>query len=401
LRRLPRLKELGKGLDEFLLDYQGYRSLILVGHSQGGLVIQSYLTGKLEAAEGKGLANVSNVILFATPNFGSAIFSGIRRLFYGIVTNPQESTLQVLNADTGDICRRVERDIFRAAEITSVTCPIPFKAFWGEQDNVVREASARGCFDEGAPLPGDHFSIVRPSALLGRDDRRYRALRNGILEPPGHPAFFELDKFEVQLGVSPGDPKEMVTINGKEHSASDNRANRRMTLRFSKSNRCCSLFNVNYRSSAGVVRSLGFTEPNLAREDEKVGNESPEASVFNYSFRPDPEGLYFSVLEIYNGFGRGNRNWHHHLQQNLRCASFTLSLDLSGYIKARYVFSKTPRLSYLPGHVEDESLCGARESFQCEKPITEGPDTWVWEVRNLRSGVVDVSWDFEDSPLLS
>ena len=41
------------------------------------------------------------------------------------------------------------------------TCPIPFRVFWGLQDDVVPRVSARGSFIEASPLPGGHSEIIQ------------------------------------------------------------------------------------------------------------------------------------------------------------------------------------------------------------------------------------------------
>jgi pimeloyl-ACP methyl ester carboxylesterase len=71
-QRIPRLQELGDGLRTFLDNrFKGWQDWILVGYSQGGLVIQSYLQRRIGVHCGTDLAKIRAVILFATPNLGS------------------------------------------------------------------------------------------------------------------------------------------------------------------------------------------------------------------------------------------------------------------------------------------------------------------------------------------
>ncbi|MET7528434.1 esterase/lipase family protein [Streptomyces goshikiensis] len=71
-RRIPTLRVVADMLKE-LLDSQtsGHRRLALVGHSQGGLVIQYCLARMLGEGRGKDLARIRRVVLFACPNSGT------------------------------------------------------------------------------------------------------------------------------------------------------------------------------------------------------------------------------------------------------------------------------------------------------------------------------------------
>ena len=50
MKRIPRIEAISRGLAQFLENsrFSGYDDVTLVGHSQGGQVIQSYLAGKLK-----------------------------------------------------------------------------------------------------------------------------------------------------------------------------------------------------------------------------------------------------------------------------------------------------------------------------------------------------------------
>jgi pimeloyl-ACP methyl ester carboxylesterase len=76
LKRIPRLEEVSLGLAKFLeaSRFDAYRDITLVGHSLGGLVVQSYLAERLKAGKGEDLARIRQVILLAAPNLGSTRF---------------------------------------------------------------------------------------------------------------------------------------------------------------------------------------------------------------------------------------------------------------------------------------------------------------------------------------
>jgi hypothetical protein len=142
---------------------EGLNRLVLVGHSQGGLVIQRFLARMLSEGRGLELARIRRVILLATPNTGSELWLSARRaLVWG---NPQEAELRPYNEMVADTARIVQRDIVHASAVpTARSCRIPFSVYAGEQDKVVTRAAAQGTFPDAAVLPGDHFTIVKPDS---------------------------------------------------------------------------------------------------------------------------------------------------------------------------------------------------------------------------------------------
>src|SRR5262249_49068818 len=81
LKRIPRLREIGSGLGNFLSlsRFSQYKECVLIGHSLGGLVIQSYISESITEREGTDLERITSVVLFATPNRGSETLAGPRR----------------------------------------------------------------------------------------------------------------------------------------------------------------------------------------------------------------------------------------------------------------------------------------------------------------------------------
>ena len=82
LGRIPRLQEIGRSLAGEIDSprYRG-RRVTLVGHSQGGLVIQSYIAALLTSGQGAQLRGVEQAIFFATPCEGSTTAMSFRLLF--------------------------------------------------------------------------------------------------------------------------------------------------------------------------------------------------------------------------------------------------------------------------------------------------------------------------------
>ncbi|MFD4134927.1 alpha/beta fold hydrolase [Streptomyces goshikiensis] len=183
-RRIPTLRVVADMLKEFLdSQTEGHRRLALVGHSQGGLVIQYCLARMLGEGRGKDLARIRRVVFFACPNSGTQWGAAFRRgLLKG---NPQERDLRPLNEEITEARRVVMRDIVRATEVTERTCPIPFAVFAGQTDNIVPPASAQDVFPDVSVLPGDHNGIIRPDT---REHLTYAALRRHLVlclpDPP-------------------------------------------------------------------------------------------------------------------------------------------------------------------------------------------------------------------------
>ena len=178
----------------------------------GGLVIPQLLAQKIQDQRGKDLAWIRSVILFATPNRGSTIVSNVRSLLFRLFDNPQEEELRVLDTKIAEVSDTVTRFILDAKSVERGCCPIPFRAFWGLQDAVVTEVSAKGPFVEASALPGDHSGIIQCEPT--GEDRRYQALKNSLLHPVGHPSIYEIDLFEITLQIAPFDAAMPVTLSG-------------------------------------------------------------------------------------------------------------------------------------------------------------------------------------------
>ncbi|WP_327300660.1 esterase/lipase family protein [Streptomyces goshikiensis] len=177
-RRLPTLSTVADVLQSFMeTDAAQYDRIVLVCHSMGGLVVQRYLQRMLGQGRGRELARISRIVLFATPNMGSSLLAGLRReLFTG---HPQENDLRVLDEEMRDTHAAVIRDVINAKVIGERTCPIPFSVYAGAEDAIVPRASAQGSFPKVGALPGDHFSIIRPTS---HEHSSYTTLRRLLLE---------------------------------------------------------------------------------------------------------------------------------------------------------------------------------------------------------------------------
>ncbi|MFI5983628.1 tetratricopeptide repeat protein [Streptomyces sp. NPDC051555] len=182
LRVLPGIDTAADSLKEYLATEAGdFEELVLVTHSQGGLVAQRMLARMLGDGRGRELARIRAVVMLACPNNGSELFLSLRRGLFGS-RHPQESQLRPLNEQVTRTLRTVLRDVVGATAVTERTCPIPFSVYAGESDAVVPPASAQSVFPDAAALPGDHSGILRATTA---DHRTFTTLRRHILRAHG------------------------------------------------------------------------------------------------------------------------------------------------------------------------------------------------------------------------
>ena len=109
LRVIPSVTTAADSLKEYLTtEAGGFKRVVLVGHSQGGLVIQRCLVRMLSEGRGRELARIRRVVLLATPNTGSQLLLSSRRVL--VRGNPQERGLRPFDELVADTLRIVLRD---------------------------------------------------------------------------------------------------------------------------------------------------------------------------------------------------------------------------------------------------------------------------------------------------
>lgn len=75
----PDLNIVADDLKEYLAtEAEGYGRLMLLAHSQGGLVVQRYLTWMLTEGRGRELSRIRRVVLLACPNNGAEFLLSLR-----------------------------------------------------------------------------------------------------------------------------------------------------------------------------------------------------------------------------------------------------------------------------------------------------------------------------------
>ena len=393
LRKIPALHEIGQGLGTFLNQRQfaAYPDLMLVGHSQGGLVIQSWLTSKLQEGEGEALDRVRQAIFIATPNRGSQLFSGLRKFVSRFNFNPQERCLRVLDPEIDQMMGVVSKRLVGAEARGPNSWPVPMLAFWGLQDNVVQQASARGPFETADPLDGDHFTVIQPENQL---DGRYTAIAEALLHPVGHRAIYDIERWVNRTRVWPV-PLAAYQVEHGEHTrevVADNRAEVVTSITFSSKNRCTRPYLMRYLTCHGGYVKSTLSHPNEAPPQERSVWEMTGMEV-RFRFTPEPGETYTLSTEVLKGFEKGDRSVHSHLDNDLNVKTLRRELDLSAFVKEGWTISEQPTLYYIPHPVEscDHETLPAN----IVPPIESGSGLWTWELHDVRLGVVRVQWDVQ------
>jgi len=167
-KRVPDFNTIADSLATFVeVECSAYRRLVLVSHSQGGLVIQRFLARMVGQGRGLELVNIRRIVLLACPNSGSELLLLLRR-FAKFWNHPQERDLRPLSVAVVEAQRSVLKNVVFADSIGTDRCPIPFAVYAGESDNVVTPASANSVFPDVGTLPGDHGSILRADSTTHR-----------------------------------------------------------------------------------------------------------------------------------------------------------------------------------------------------------------------------------------
>ncbi|MEU0006543.1 alpha/beta fold hydrolase [Streptomyces sp. NPDC006314] len=178
LRRIPSYDTLADSLQTFLeVDAKKYDKLVIVSHSQGGLIVQRFLARMVTGGRGAELQRIKRVVMFACPNSGSEIFLIARRGLWAR-RHPQERELRPINESVTEAHKVVINRIVHAQSVASDCCPITIRAYAGDTDNIVTPTSARSVFPNTGVIPGDHFTIIRPDS---HSHRTYTTLKDNLL----------------------------------------------------------------------------------------------------------------------------------------------------------------------------------------------------------------------------
>lgn len=405
ISRLPEYGDIVKRFERFVEDSltSAYAELYLVGHSQGGLIIQEWLVRQLNDGRGRQLRRVREVLMIATPTLGSNIAYEARRVLFGLVRNPQEARLRAFNSQVAETRRAIEKQVMNATTCDDRTCPIPIIAFYGTEDNVVLSASAEASFDLCVALNGNHTSIIRPG---DQADERYVRVRNALLAPEGHKHVFEIESYETTVSIEPltGDRQAYVARRrgASVVETSDNFGRIIRSVCFSRKNHCVDLFRYNYQTNSRgyMVATVDMQPrepgeaipPNEAGADE-ISDFAQSGTQTTYKFTPRPGRVHTQTLEIWNGFNEGGRDVHFHTGNNIRCGRYTFRVDLSAYAASGWNIIE-PQLFIHPWDTGEHEITEQRlpqNRISVSDATTSG--VWTWSLPGFRGGIVDAVWD--------
>jgi pimeloyl-ACP methyl ester carboxylesterase len=180
-QRTPSLDDVADNLFTFLNNRVEERDLVIVTHSQGGLVaIRLIERHFLNPAVDSTRFRPRYLVLYACPNSGSSFGMTVRRVFFR--KHAQENSLRPLDPGTAESIRRV---LVSANKPTEPLGDFDVVAIAGTLDRIVTPTSAKGFWPSVETVSGDHSTIVRPEV---EDDDRYLVLRRRLREVLSSPA---------------------------------------------------------------------------------------------------------------------------------------------------------------------------------------------------------------------
>lgn len=402
---LPQLKDVATLLATFLAPRRfAGQELVLVGHSQGGLVIQAYFSLLLKSQRAKELRWIRQAIFVATPNLGSIFLDRTRRFtdrmlrrVTGVFLNPQERLLRALQPEIMEIQKLIMDRIVAAAPATIADdrWPVPLQCFYGSEDRIVLQVSAQSFFspDICTALNAGHTDIVSPK---DENDERYVKLVDALLNPIGHANVVEVDRYETHLRIEPYAAQQGIEVRYGTHTRmvhTDNRAilTRRMTV--AQRNRCHDICVIPY-----LTNPSGFVRPVTPELLDALGAKDRtryemEGREFNFSFTPRNGHTHEVQIEILRGFEQGDRRIHFHLGTTHYFRSMIYTLDLSAYLQLGFRVTQSPRLHYEDTEEHRCEHIWSRASY--DPSVADAIGIWQWELRNVRQGAIGLTWEVD------
>lgn len=178
-RSIPEYDVIADDLQTLLkVEIAEHPKIVLVSHSQGGLIVQRYLARMIKAGRGRKLSRIKSFVMFACPNEGSRLLLGPRR-FATIWKHSQEEQLRPLAKEVATARNTVLEHIVNTEFVDDYHCRIPIHAYAGTEDKIVEPTSAMSVFKTATALPGDHNSIIKAPFA---NSRAFTTLRMHIME---------------------------------------------------------------------------------------------------------------------------------------------------------------------------------------------------------------------------
>ncbi len=151
-----------------------YSSVVLIGHSMGGLVIRSFIVQALIDGKGEDLSKIRDVLLFGVPNAGINKADLIPAFVNDQIADVGMASDLIVNLRKYWIQR-----VTNAQEPDEYNRPIRTLAIAGLEDNFVPKESVVDFFKETAMTGGDHKSMVKPK---DRSHLTYKIIKKRLLD---------------------------------------------------------------------------------------------------------------------------------------------------------------------------------------------------------------------------
>ena len=162
--RVPDYNDIAQTLaTEYATVLAGASDMVVVTHSQGGLILQRFLAWMVSEGRARELSRIRSAVMLACPNGGSEYLESLRRAL-GYRRHPQAGSLQVLDRQVADTQRTMLQRIVNATIVDDHQCRIPFHVYAGSSDEIVKAASAQAAFPGASTIAGNHFTILDPAA---------------------------------------------------------------------------------------------------------------------------------------------------------------------------------------------------------------------------------------------
>jgi pimeloyl-ACP methyl ester carboxylesterase len=218
-RRIAEIDDIADRLRTYLFtEIREVESIVLVSHSQGGLVVQRFLARTLWSGQGRELARIKQITMYACPNSGSEFFLSVRKsLFFW--RNPQERQLRPFVRAVVEAQQTVLRSVVHARGCTDTECHIPISAYGGISDKIVPPSVSTWVFPSNGVVDGDHFSVVRPA---DRGASSYRVLQatlrsaGGPVDPPTAVVVDLAAERNISVSVAPPFGRRDDPLRGRE-----------------------------------------------------------------------------------------------------------------------------------------------------------------------------------------
>ena len=212
---------------------------------------------------------------------------------------------------------------------------------------------------------------------------------------PARPNEYEIDLYQVAITVKPALPSQPLECKHGPRTTvvqTDNVGCIEYTVTFAPENRRKEPFDIYYRTRTGLCLHAVNSHANEAIPD-RIADYEDRGLASTFTFTPRPGEIYRSVIDVYGGFGEGQRDVHFHFGTTNHARRRVYVLRLSDYVAAGYAISQ-PILYRHPHDPGDCGLCEARRLGNQEAPKTaDASGVWTWEFADVRQGVVDIVWD--------